>query len=140
MLLQQSSKSRRRAGFTLMEMLIVVAIIVALAGISVVSYFALFEGARADVAQSQVKSLSNICDQYRLKNKEFPPSLDALLQKDPLGNLPLVEDPNSLKDPWNKPYQYDASGGKNQGRHADIWTVDPNNPGKMIGNWPQPKQ
>jgi general secretion pathway protein G len=139
MLLHQELKSRRRAGFTLMEMLIVVAIIVALAGISVASYFALFEGAKADLAQGQVKSLSTLCDQYRIKNKEFPLNLDALLQKDPLGNLPLVEDPSALNDPWGKKYQYDASGGKNKGRHADIWAIDPSNPGKEIGNWPLQK-
>src|SRR5438128_1909846 len=86
MLLHQSSNSRRRAGFTLMEMLIVVAIIVALAGISVVSYFAVFETSKNKIATSQIKSLTVACDTYRLDNKVNPESLNALLQKDPLGN------------------------------------------------------
>jgi general secretion pathway protein G len=135
MLLQQDLKSRRRAGFTLMEMLIVVAIIVALAGISVVSYFTLFESSKMDIAQSQVKSLSVACDTYRIQNKTNPDSLNALLQKDQNGRGPYIEDPEKLKDPWGKPYQYDASGGKNKGMHADIWTTTPDN--IEIGNWPK---
>jgi general secretion pathway protein G len=134
MLHRKESLRQRRAGFTLMEMLVVVAIIVALAGIGVVSYFALFEQAKADVAAAQIQSLSSLCDQYRIKNGDFPDSLQALTQPDPNRKV-YVEDPNKLLDPWKKPYQYDKNGQKNQGRHADIYTVSPD--GLEIGNWPK---
>ncbi|MSQ94609.1 MAG: prepilin-type N-terminal cleavage/methylation domain-containing protein [Gemmataceae bacterium] len=134
MLRRQESKRQRRAAFTLMEMLIVVAIIVMLAGIGVVSYLSLFAGSQKDVAKTQVKSLGVVCDTYKLKNGANPESLAVLLQKDPMGVI-YVEDPDKLLDPWKKPYQYDASGQKNQGLHADIWTVSPD--GIEIGNWPK---
>ena len=38
-------------------------------------------------------------------------------------------------DPWKKPYQYDPSGPRNNGRRPDIWTVAPD--GLEIGNWPK---
>jgi Type II secretion system (T2SS), protein G len=92
--------------------------------------------AKVDTAKLQVKSLTIACDQYRIKNKEYPESLNVLLQKDANGSI-YIQDPNLLKDPWGKPYQYDASGPKNKGRHADIWTISPG-PDKMeIGNWPK---
>ncbi len=128
------TERQRRAAFTLMEMLIVVAIIVALAGIGVVSYFALFEGSRKDLASAQVKSLTVACDSYKLRNGSQPDSLQTLMQKDIKGNI-YVEDADSLRDPWGKPYQYDANGARNQGRHADIWTVSPD--GIELGNWPR---
>ena len=134
MLLHRGSKRQRRAAFTLMEMLIVVAIIVMLAGIGVVSYMTLFAGSQKDVAYSDVKGLTVACDAYKLKNGANPESLAALLQKDPSGVV-YIEDPNKLNDPWKKPYQYDGSGAKNQGRRADIWTVAPD--GIEIGNWPK---
>jgi type II secretion system protein G len=137
MLLRRDMERQRREAFTLMEMLNVVAIIVMLAGIGVVSYFSIFAGSQKDSAQSQVKSLSVACDAYRLKNGNNPDSLAILLQKDASGVI-YVEDPNSLNDPWRKPYQYDASGQKNQGLHPDIWTVSPD--GIEIGNWPKRTQ
>ena len=130
------TESRRgpRQAFTLMEMLVVVAIIVALSGIAVVSYFAIFEGSKKDIAQSQVKSLSMLCDLYRIRNGNAPDALQTLMQPDVKGVI-SVEDPNALLDPWKKPYQYDPSGPRNSGRHADIWTIAPD--GLEIGNWPK---
>lgn len=141
MLLRESQRSRRPA-FTLMEMLIVVAIIVALASIGVVSYYSLFEGSKLDVARAQVKSLTVACDAYRLKHKQNPPTLDTLTQPDQTNNnMVYIEDPNVLLDPWNQPYQYEASGTKNNGRHADIWCVPQGaqNESQWIVNWPRAK-
>jgi general secretion pathway protein G len=122
------NKRRRRMAFTLMEMLIVVAIIVALAGIGVVSYFALFADSQKDVAAIKIKGLSTACDAYRLRNGSLPASLQDLYPK-------YIEDPDALKDPWGKAYTYDAGGGNNGGRHADISTIAPD--GTVIGNWPK---
>jgi len=103
MLLHQELKRQRRAAFTLMEMLIVVAIIVLLAGIGVVSYFALFDSAKVDVARTQIKSLTTACDAYYLKNKSYPGQLSDMLQKDPNGNRPLIEDPSHSKTRGERP-------------------------------------
>jgi general secretion pathway protein G len=126
---------RRRSAFTLMEMLIVVAIIVALAGIGGFFIMGQLEGAKKDTAQIQVKAIATVCDAYRVKHNKYPDTLPVLLQKDEYGMI-WMDDPNKLIDPWGRPYQYDASGQQNQGLHADVWTDPPDASGR-IGNWPR---
>jgi hypothetical protein len=92
------------------------------------------EGVKIDVAKAQIKVLTIACDAYRLKNRENPPSLQALLDAKP----PYLESKDVLIDPWGNKYQYDLTGPKNSGRHADIWTVTPSK--QILGNWPQEKE
>jgi general secretion pathway protein G len=141
MLLRQESKRQRRAGFTLMEMLVVVAIIVALAGIG--GFFlmgALSEGQKGTAA-AQVKVLTQACMFYATKhNGAYPEQLADLLKQDDVGG-PYLDDPDALMDPWSKPsaprpYQYDKNGTNNNRLKPDIWTVDPKDNVK-IGNWPK---
>jgi general secretion pathway protein G len=143
MLLRQSFSSRqRRSAFTLMEMLVVVAIIVALAGIGGFFLLGALRESQEDVASAQVKGpLTQACQAYSLKhNGEFPQNLQLLLQRDAMGG-PYLENADALIDPWGQPYQYDASGPKNNQTKPDIWTTVKNsNPQKMIGNWPKIQQ
>jgi general secretion pathway protein G len=140
MLLRQESSRQRRAAFTLMEMLIVVAIIVALAGIG--GYFllgALIES-QEEIARTQASgTLTNACKTYYMKHNEWPQSLQQLLQKDALGG-PYLETPDALIDPWGQPYQYNAQGPNNNGMKPDIWAVPKNNPNNKIGNWSKMQQ
>jgi general secretion pathway protein G len=136
MLLRQTHQRDSRSAFTLMEMLIVVAIIVALAGIGGYYLLGALAGSQEDLAKAQVSGpLTNACQSYYIKNKTWPPSLAALTEKDPLGGGPYLESTDALKDPWGQPYQYDASGSKNKSTKPDIWATSPTS-SKMIGNWP----
>jgi general secretion pathway protein G len=141
MLLRQDSQRQRRSAFTLMEMLVVVAIIVALAGIGGFFLLGQLSSAQEDIAKTQVTgALTHACQAYRIKHQEWPQNLNVLLQKDALGG-PYLESPDALLDPWGHQYQYDATGQKNNGMKPDIWTVVQNsNPQKMIGNWPVQRQ
>jgi general secretion pathway protein G len=122
----------RRSAFTLLEILVVVAIIVVLAGVGGYYLLPRVDEARLGTAKGQLRMLTEACDQYNMNNGSFPPSLQALAQQQPNGGLPLVQ-VDALKDPWGQPYGYDASGQRNGGMHADIWVQ---RPAGQVGNWP----
>jgi uncharacterized protein (TIGR03067 family) len=88
--------------------------------------------AEKDAAAAQIHVLTMAVQAYRVKNQEFPATLDAMLEKNDVGG-PYLENKEALLDPWGKRYQYDEAGKKNEARHPDIWTVAPNN--EIIGNW-----
>jgi len=135
MLIRHKTIHQRRAAFTLMEMLVVVAIIVALAGIG--GYFLLGQlgQSQKDIAKTQAKTtLTNACKTWAIRHGgAFPDSLQQLLSKDELGNPPILENQDALKDPWGHVFQYDKNGTNNQGLYPDISTTAPD--GTKVGNW-----
>jgi general secretion pathway protein G len=128
------ARSTARAGFTLMEVLVVVAILVVLAGTGGVIYMNYLEDAKADVARTQVKSLEMAADAYRLGNGDYPPNLAVLTQPEPNGKAAKLE-PNALIDPWGREYSYAYPGQHHQGTtKPDIWSAGKDG-NTMIGNW-----
>jgi general secretion pathway protein G len=126
-----------RAAFTLMEMLVVVAIIVVLAGAGGVIYMRHLDDAKKDTARSQCKILGQTASAYQLKYGDFPASLEALTQPTADGGKPFLE-PSALIDPWGRPYQYANPGSHHPATgEPDVWSqgasmADPNG---VIGNW-----
>ncbi|MFL5343115.1 MAG: type II secretion system protein GspG [Gemmataceae bacterium] len=121
-----------RLGFTLMEVLVVVAILVILAGTASVFVFRYLETAKQDRVKADVRALTTACQAYKLKYDGYPESLQQLMQP-PDGSRPFMESAANLVDPWGNPYQYNAQGTNNQGLKPDIWAIDPD--GNTIGNW-----
>ena len=128
-----AARSTFRAGFTLMELLVVVALLVVLAGTGGVIYMNYLEGAKEDVARTQVHELTQAAEAYRIRYGEYPQSLAALTQPGPDGRATL--EPSALVDPWQRPYQY-----VHPGQHhpttgkPDIWSGGKDG-NVQIGNW-----
>jgi general secretion pathway protein G len=132
-MVQRTTRRLAREAFTLMEMLVVVAIIVALAGIGGYYYLRHVDETKKSVAASQTKTvLSQACQSYYLDNNTWPTSLTDLLQKNPEGKGPYLDSADALKDPWDRPYQYNPAGTNNGGTKPDIWSESPYG---QIGNW-----
>lgn len=96
-------RAARRAGFTLLEVLVVVAILVILAGVGVVATTRYLENARKSQAQLACKGLASACDTYYLDARSggnYPDQLGQLIEFPGLKN-----GQQDLVSPWNTPYQ-----------------------------------
>lgn len=110
-------------GFTLLELLVVVAIIAMLAGYVGPKYFAQLGKSEVGVAKAQIDAFEKALDQYRLDVGRYPATEQGLaaLVKRP-DNEPKWAGPYLKKDipmdPWGKPYQYHAPG--SNGKDYDL--------------------
>jgi general secretion pathway protein G len=107
---------RVHAGFTLLELLVVLVIIGLLVGYVAPRFFSQVGKSEVKVARAQIKSLEDALDQYRLDVGHYPTTDQGLaaLNAQPAGEVrwqgPYLRKavPN---DPWGNPYQYQAPGG-----------------------------
>jgi general secretion pathway protein G len=105
------------AGFTLLELLVVVLIIGLLAGFVAPRYFNQVGKSEVNVAKAQIDAIEKALDQYRLDTGHYPSTelgLASLVQKPP--NEPKWAGPYLRKDvpldPWGKAYVYKTPGEK----------------------------
>ena len=121
--------TRRPRGFTLMEILLVLAILVVLGAMVGVGYSRVQVNAMKSAAKTQIGLLEDATKLYTLDVGSPPSSLDALIT--PPSDLanpnkwqgPYLEKTTLPQDPWNSPYQYevtDAANGKFR-----IWSAGP---------------
>jgi general secretion pathway protein G len=122
-----------RRGFTLLEILMVVAIIVVLAGLGAYYLIPMLSQSEEDTAKIKAKGLDLPVQSYYLKHHQWPSTLQVLTQADELNaNSPYVPD-DGILDPWGNEYQINTAGPNNKGAKPDIFTTSPS--GKTLGNW-----
>jgi general secretion pathway protein G len=128
-------RSRRRVAFTLMEVLVVVAILVVLAGIGIGVFYYL-DTAKERVAQAQINSIETAVEGYKMLNGGYPDNLNELLIAEQGKPAPLSQ--QQITDPWNHPYVIDISTRHPQTNRPLIYSQGAN-PGssKKIQNWYQ---
>ena len=132
---------RRSAGFTLIEVLLVLIILVVLGSLAVNVFTGTQDKANIDAATAQTGLLRSSIDLYRLHMTRFPSKLEDLWVEPSDSDEaekwsgPYIE---KLKpDPWGTPYQYIAEGKKNKNKY-DFWSNGPDRQSGTdddIGNW-----
>jgi len=114
-------QAARRTGFTLIEILVVIAVIAILASVVTPLVFRNVGDARVSAARAQVEIFATALDSYRLDNDYYPSTTQGLvaLRSAPSG-LPAARNwrgPYIRKDPpldpWNRPYVYQSPGRAN---------------------------
>src|SRR6516164_1211806 len=100
----RSPAAQRRRGFTLMEVMVVAAILVILAGVGSIALFGYLEQAKEQAAKATLHKIEEAAMTWKLKKGNFPDNLQVLAQPD--GNAPALLEVTDLVDPWNNPYAY----------------------------------
>ncbi len=119
-------------GFTLVEILIVLALIGIVAGLAMTNLGEIFGGGQEKAAKTWVNSTGEAyVTSYFAMVGEYPKSLNDL-RTPPNGVPPFVKRASDLNDPWGKPYVYQYPGTRNPGSF-DLSTTTP--AGQVIGNW-----
>jgi len=123
---------RRKGGFTLVEILIVLALIGIVAGLAMSNLGGIFGSGKVQAAQTWVNSTGEAyINSYFALVGDYPKSLSEL-RTPPNGLPPFVKRASDLQDPWGKNYIYQCPGSRNPSSF-DLSTTAPD--GKVIGNW-----
>lgn len=111
-----------RSGFTLVEMIVVMAIIALVAVMIVPNVIGRPDQARVTVAKTDLKTTAAALRMYRLDNGDYPTTeqgLKALVEKPTMAPVPPGWNPEGYlpeapQDPWGRDYVY-RSPGRNGG-------------------------
>jgi len=95
----QSRRARRSRGFTLIELMIVVSILLILISIAVPQYRSSVKRARESVLRQDLFTMRSVISQYTLDKQKMPQSGDDLVQNGYLKQIPT--DPITNQSNWN---------------------------------------
>jgi general secretion pathway protein G len=128
-------RARRRdeAGFTLVELLVVITILGLLVAIVAPAATRQLGGAKRHIAEQSITRIGSLLDLYRLDTGHYPTTrqgLAALVSK-PANAAnwagPYAKDPQGLVDPWGHPYQYRMPSSR-ANHEYDLFSAGPDEP------------
>jgi general secretion pathway protein G len=131
-IMRQTRNKRRREGFTLIEVLIVVGILALLAAFVVPQLMSRGDDAKVDLCKSLIGSsgpVATALDMYKLDMGEYPEDLKDLYEKpdDFEGDKwdAYIKNPDDLKDQWGEDLVYEKDGEFNGEGKYDLSSKGP---------------
>jgi general secretion pathway protein G len=121
--------------FTLMEIIVVVAIILILAGAGALVLPRFLSDANVSKAKLDVKTIEQAVSAYQIKNGgQFPQSVQSLAERQQDGGPAYIKD-NLILDPWGNPYILDVGSKHPQTDIPLIYSQGPPGMNQPIRNW-----
>ncbi|MEH2515730.1 general secretion pathway protein G [Bradyrhizobium sp. AZCC 1610] len=105
-------RDRKNAGYTLLELLVVMGILAVLTAIATPQLMGYFGKAKTQSVQLQIENIGTALELYYMENGAYPSAsagLKALVEAPPEAprwNGPYLKKAKNLLDPWGRPYQY----------------------------------
>jgi general secretion pathway protein G len=123
---------RSSHGFTVLEMLLVLAILGLLVGLAVTNVEGVFGSAKVQTAEMFVKqSIKVPLTSYRMAMGDYPSTAEGLqalitppANRSGRWNGPYLSEPKVPLDPWGRPYQYRYPGTHNKNGY-DLFSLGP---------------
>src|SRR3954467_6313888 len=135
----------RRAGFTLVEIMVVVVILGILAATIIPQFVNTTKDAKVGAAKADIAQLKNAIDRFNINMDRYPSTeeglkvlVDAPSEGKDKWRGPYIE--KVLNDPWGNPYQYRTPSTHRTGFY-DLWSRGADNAdggdgeNADIGNW-----
>lgn len=95
---------RKNEGFTLIELMIVIAIIAIIGGFAVSKFTGAVDKTKITAVKADFGTFETALDAYYLNHNTYPSTEEGLQKLSAEGLIKNKKD--TLLDPWNNPYQY----------------------------------
>ncbi len=99
---ETKKRIKRLLGFTLVELMVVIAIIAILATTVGIYVFGALDDADQAKAKAEISNMKTAVQMYRIKNKRLPNTLEEI--------APFLDPPKVPLDPWGNAYVYQKEG------------------------------
>lgn len=120
-------RNRNDAGYTLLELLVVMGILAILTAFATPQLMGYFGKAKTQSVQLQIENINTALELYYMENGSYPSAnvgLKALVDATPEAknwNGPYLKKAKNLLDPWGRPYQYNVTNGE-----YEVYSLGPN--------------
>lgn len=140
---RRTRRASTRTAFTLIELLLVLAILVVLASMVITMYSGTQERAFKDAAKGQIGIFKSGINLYKFHTRSYPQGLDNLINKPGDATIaerwagPYMDSTKIPQDPWDHEYKFVAPGKHNRDTF-DVWSMGPDGQDGTaddIGNW-----
>lgn len=130
-----------REGFTLIEIVIAIAIVGFMMAAATIGFQAMQKRGRKTSVETSLKAIQSALNIYKLNVGVYPNSLKELIEKPTDPKLAqkwpgmLIEKESALTDPWGEPYHYTRTPGKehpfelytegdpDEPQRLDVWNI-----------------